>query len=267
MAILYSPLSPDIGEVGAVMVQPEYRRSMGLLQLIKAVIHGVRDLPDSPPMGESNLVTTHTLSQKVCSVFKFKPMALKLSVHDRANFRKLAEDDGQRESLLHSIILTRSIKPVRLFVPPRHSEITQRLFQNAEIPIDVPVDSSPLPTQTVLKVESQIDSAFAVVSVQEPGMDAAPVLRRLLYDLECDGMKTVFVRFPGWLPLPPTLEADARELRIFFAGWVAEAPDRWWLLYTRLNSQRFDFSRIQLCDPLAIELRTYVETCFKEAVL
>ena len=267
MAILYSTLSPDIAEVGAVMVQPEYRRSMGLLQLIKAVIHGVRDMPDSPPMGESNLVTTHTLSQKVCSVFKFKPMALKLSVHDRANFLKLAEDDGQRESLLHAIILTRPIKPVRLFVPPRHSEITQRLFQNAGIPIDVPVESPSIPPQTVLKAEPQADSAFAVVSVQEPGMDMAPVLRRQLYDLECDGMKTVFVRFPGWLPLPPTLEEDARELRIFFSGWVAEAPDHWWLLYTRLNAQRFDFLRIQLCDPLAIELRTYVETCFKEAVL
>lgn len=267
MALLYSPLSPEIGEVGAVMVQPEYRRSMGLLQLIKAVIHGVRDQPNSPLIGESNLVTTHTLSQKVCAVFKFKPMALKLSVHDRAHFLQLAENDGQRESLLHAILLTRPAKPVRLFVPPPHAEITNRLFHNAEILLEQPTDVSAFPEQTALEVESHPDSGLAIVSVRVPGLDFAPVLRKQLFDLESDGMKTVFVRFPGWLPRPDTLENEARALRIFFCGWVAESPERWWLLYTRLNAQRFDFAQIQLCDPLALELRTYVETCFQKAVL
>ena len=267
MAILYSGLSPDVAEIGAVMVQPEYRRSMGLLQLIKSVIHHVKNMPGAPQIGESNLVTTHTLSQKVCSVFKFKPMALKLSVHDRANFLKLAEDDGQRESLLHAIVLTRPSKPVPLFVPPRHAEITQRLFQQADIPLEIPAAVPPLPKHTVLETEVHAESALATLSVREPGLDFATVLRKRLFDLECDGMKTVFVRFPGWLPQPDTLEDEARPLRIFFSGWVAEAPDRWWLLYTRFNAQRFDFNRIQLCDPLAMELRTYVETCFKESVL
>lgn len=267
MAILYSGLSPDIAEVGAVMVQPEYRRSMGLLQLIKSVIHHVKHMPNSPLIGESNLVTTHTLSQKVCSVFKFKPMALKLSVHDRANFLKLAEEDGQRESLLHAIVLTRPSKPVQLHVPPRHFEITQRLFRQADVPLEVPASTPPLPDQTILETEVHAESALAILSVREPGLDFAAVLRKRLFDLECDGMKTVFVRFPGWRPQPDTLEAEARSLRIFFSGWVAEAPDRWWLLYTRFHAQRFDFNRIQLCDPLALELRTYVETCFKESVL
>ena len=266
MAILYSSLSPDIAEVGAVMVQPEYRRSMGLLQLIKAVIHGVKNMPDSPLIGETNLVTTHTLSQKVCGVFKFKPMALKLSVHGRAHFLQLAEDDGQRESLLHAILLTRPAKPIRLFIPPRHLEITQRLFHQASIPLEVPDATPPLPEQTTLDVELHADSALAIISVREPGLDFASVLRKQLFDFECDGMKTVFVRFPGWIPQPDTLEDETRPLRIFFCGWVAEAPDRWWLLYTRFNAQRFDFNRIQLCDPLALELRTVVETCFKEAM-
>jgi hypothetical protein len=121
--------------------------------------------------------------------------------------------------------------------------------------------------QTAMNIDVHSDSALAIISVQEPGLDCAATLRTKLFDLESDGMKTIFVRFPGWRPLPANLDDEAQALRIFFSGWVVEAPDRWWLLYTRLNAQRFDFSRIQLCDPLAMELRTYVEKCFQEALL
>ncbi|OGV47331.1 MAG: hypothetical protein A2X46_00085 [Lentisphaerae bacterium GWF2_57_35] len=276
MAILYSANSQDAAEVGAVMIQPEYRRSMGLLQLLKVVNHAVKNQDHSLALVEANLVTTHTLSQKVCGMFHFKPMALKLSVHGRAKFLALAEEaDRQRETLLHAITILRPVPPVRLFVPPRHLEITRKLFAGVGISIEssetaaLPGKASPcpLPAQTMLNIEKHADSALAVLSIQEPGLDCAAALRAKLFDLESDGMKTVFIRLPGWHPQPADWDREARALRIFFSGWVVEAPDRWWLLYTRLNAQRFDFGRIQLCDPLAMELRTYVETCFHEAVL
>lgn len=267
MAILRSPESADVAEYGALMVQPEYRRSMGLLHLIKAVARTTKDPAEAPAIGEANLVTTHTQSQKVCTLFDFAPMALKLSVHGRARFLKLAEaSDDQRETLLHAVTLNRPLDPIRLQCPPRHAEISRRLFDNAGLPVEIDAPQSVLPDETQVKVETRAEDAFAVVSVTAPGRDLLSVLRQQLFELEADGMKTVLVRIPGWLPQPETLEGDARALRLFFSGWVVGTPQHWWLQYTRLYAQRFDFNRIQLCDPVAIELQTYVAQCFQEAV-
>lgn len=267
MATLVSAESPDVVEFGALMVQPEYRRSTGLLQLIKTLNRSVKNQPDSPALGEANLVTTHTQSQKVCSLFNFSPMALKLSVHGRAKFMKLAEeDDRQRESLLHAVTLTRQPQPVSLFVPARHVGITHRLFENAGIPLEIRQPEPPA-EQTALQVEPHEEAGLAVLSLASTGNDVAPVLRKRLFDLESDGFKTLFVRIPGWRPMPDNLDEEMRAMRLFFSGWIVQAPDRWWLLYTRLCAQRFDFRRIQLCDPLSIELQTYIEQGFQEAVL
>lgn len=268
MAVLFNRPGSGVGEAGALMVHPDYRRSMGLLLLVKTVMQETKSMPESPSVGETNLVTTHVLSQRVCGSAHFKPMALKLSVHDRARFVQLAEEsDDQRESLLHAVVPVRPVPPLSLFIPPSHDAITRRLFENAGFSIAPPSSPPPLPPASSLDVERHPESAYAVLSVSEPGLDCSAALRKSLFDLESDGMKTVAVRLPGWLPRPNSFDDDARALRIFFCGWVVETPVRWWLLYSRLNAQRFDFARIQLFDPAAVDLRTYVESQFKEAVL
>lgn len=267
MAILFPRPGSGVGEVGALMVHPDYRRSMGLLQLVKTVIQDARRIPGELAIAESNLVTTHVLSQRVCSSANFKPMALKLSVHERARFVQLAEEtDTQRESLLHAVVATRSLPPVPLFIPPRHEDITRRLFGAAGLDWVSPPDA-PMPSQTALQTERRPETAYGIVSVHQPGADCATALRRTLFDLEADGIQTVAVRLPGWLPRPESFDSDARTLRLFFSGWVVDTPGHWWLLYTRLHAQRFDFARIQLFDPAAADLKNYVEAQFKETVL
>jgi hypothetical protein len=108
---------------------------------------------------------------------------------------------------------------------------------------------------------------LATLSLAATANDFAPPLRKALFDLESDGFKTIFVRVPGWRPMPETLDDQMRAMRLFFSGWIIQTPDRWWLLYTQLCAQRFDFRRIQLCDPLAIELQTYIEQGYHAAVL
>ncbi len=268
MAILYSPDTREVAEIGAVMVQPEYRRSMGLIQLIKVVSNEIRGKVDSPTILEANLVTTHILSQKACGMFHFTPMALKLSVHGRAKFKSLAESaDEQRETLLHAIAVTRPVKTLSFFLPECHVELVHRLFTHANLSVEILHSTADLPDQTVLDVQCHPGADYAIVFVQVPGRDISAVLHARLFDLESDGLKTVYIRFPAWLPQSPDVEANKRFLRIFFSGLVVETPDRWWLQYTRLYGQRVDFSRIQLCDPLALELRDYIENCYQEAVL
>ncbi len=268
MALLFPHAGASVCEVGALMVHPDYRRSPGLLQLIKAVMQESRQMTAPPVLAEGNLVTTHVLSQRVCASAGFKPMALKLSVHERARFVELAEEaDDQRESLLHAIVTTRPAPPVSLYIPARHDDVTRRLFEAAGITLVAPDPTAPVPPQASVGVSRNAETSHGVVTVDTPGIVYATILRNELFELEADGIKTVEVRFPGWLPRPASFDDDTKNLRLFFCGWILETPERWWLQYTRINAQRFDFERIQLYDPAAIALRTYVEAQFKETVL
>lgn len=256
----------DIVEICVMVVQPEYRRSNSAHQLFNLANQKILLSPGFATLAVTDLVTAHIATQKMASCYHFFPTALKLSVHGRARFAALSEDTKeQRESLLYAIYTIRPLKSLRLFIPVRHEEITRRLFAHAGIPLETPEGlSAPPSAETALTIEKNEEAAMAVVSVGGVCPNFAVVLRKLLFELESDGMKTVFVRFPGWLPHPANLEDETRKLRIFFCGWIPDSPDRWWLLYTRLNAQRFDFNTVQLFDPMAMELKLYVENCYRE---
>jgi anti-sigma regulatory factor (Ser/Thr protein kinase) len=269
MAMLRPPNAAGVVELGALMVQPEFRRSKGLLQLIKAVTRGARELGEEAVMGEANLVTSHTQSQKIGALFAFAPMALKLAVHDRARFMQLTEEsDGQRETLLHTVLVNQPLPPITLFAPVEHHAITRRLFKNAGITIELAsCDKQSPPPLTQWRKERHEEDAYSILSITQPGADLTTVLRQQLYELESDGMKTVYIRMAGWQWQPTTLGSDLRAQRLFFSGWVVATPQQWWLQYTRLFGQRFDFNCIQLCDPVAVELRDYIAGCYQEAAL
>lgn len=249
VAVIHSSFGRDVVEIGAVMVRPEYRRSTGLLQLIRTVASRLRTGVDVPMIAESNLVTTHTpFAARVSGLFKFKPMALKISVHGRARFVSIQENTAaQRETLLHVVSLGVPSLELTLFIPPEHDAVTRHLFENAGIALKTPCAASPELADTLCDADIHSEYEFATLFIRRPGHDYAELLRQRLYDLEADGIKTVFVRFPGWLPVPETLEKTARQLRLFFCGWVVETPTHWWMLCTRasmpsvLISMQFNF--------------------------
>lgn len=269
VAILASPGCPEIAEVGALMVLPEYRRSLGLLQMIKLAQRYVNDEATPFTLYESNFVTAHTISQKAGSLFHFQPMALKLSVHARAAYQGMEGVNPQRESHLYSVVSRNLLPSLEMYVPRVHASITRTLFQRigAE-PVclsgeeAIPEGSRP----TELKIHIQSDFQAAVVTVIQAGPDLLSRLRRSFYEIEIEEIKTITVKFPTWKPSVQGIEDHSEELQIFFSGFVAESIDRWYILYTQLNRQRFDFNEVQLADPSALDLRAYVEFC-RERIL
>ena len=266
VAILASEECPEVAEVGALMVLPEYRRSLGLLQMIKLAQRFA--VGESSPfrLFESNFVTAHTISQKAGMLFRFKPMALKLSVHERASYKGMEGVSAQRESHLYSVVGRTELPSLELYVPRVHASFTEALFRricaaptclDGEAP--VPADSP----ETELAVHLKPDYSLATVTVERAGPDLLPRLRRCLHDLGMDDLKTVYVEFPAWKPSLCGVEEHSAELQIFFSGFVARTPDRWHVLYTQLNRQRFDFQEVQLAEPAALDLRSYVEFCRK----
>ncbi len=268
MALLFGAETRKLAELGAVMVQPEYRRSMGLLQMVKALHRYAQEHNAETPMAQAYLVTTHTLSQRVCSIFHFAPMALRLSVHGRARFEGIATGvPAQRESLLYAVIHSAPDNvPVRLCAPPDHAAMIGKLFQQAAVPVDVRTDPGAPDPATRIRAEVHPDEQLASLWVEAAGQDLAATLRARLFELEADGIKTVMILWPAARALPAAWTAELRALQAFFCGVQAETPDTWWLLYTRLNAQRFDFNQIHLCDPAALELRDYVQQGFQALV-
>jgi len=65
----------------------------------------------------SNLVTAHTRSQRLLVAYKFIPTALKLSVHDQAEFVGLDTQEVGRESLLYAITAPLGFEATKLYVP------------------------------------------------------------------------------------------------------------------------------------------------------
>lgn len=269
VALLASEQCPQLAEAGALMVLPAYRRSMGMLKMIKMARRLALDGTAPFSLLETNFVTAHTISQQAGALFHFQPMALKLSVHDRASYKGMEGVSAQRESHLYSVVGRAPLPPLELHVPRVHAAIAGTLFRriggepvclDGERPLP---EGSPV-TGLVWKVRA--DYSRATVKVEQAGPDLVPRLRKCLHDLALDDVKTVFVEFPAWKPSLGGIEEHAEELRLFFSGFVAEAPDRWHVLYTQLNRQHFDFRDVQLADPSALDLRSYVEFCRRRVV-
>lgn len=269
LALLASAAAPEVAEVGALMVRPEYRRSLGLLHLVKAAYQYGTSERSPFALYYSNLVTAHTMSQKASGLFRFRPMAIEVSVHERAAFLGLEGVTGQRESLLHAVTWPRPPAELQLCVPARHGEISRKLLARFGIGVTCLESerASPEPAgATALEVRLNRETALATVAVRHGGPDLAARLRRCLYEVEGEDVKTVHVRVPAWLPAAGDLESHAASLGLFFCGLVVEAPERWHLLYAKICRQRFDFAQVQLADPAALELRDYVEACYRRTV-
>jgi len=69
---------------------------------------------------------------------------------------------------------------------------------------------------------------------------------------------------PADKPLPAGVEKVLKENKHFFSGLHIITENRWFLLYTNLFHQRFQFGNVKLHDLIAQELLRYVEKEYLE---
>ena len=260
-AYIRSPYCHEIIEAGGMMTLPAFRKTSGILRLVKKQ----HNYPYEDDMGakivESNLITTHTGSQRITRSFKFKPMALKLSVHDCANFMDISENRRQRETLLYSIWAPHGLEPTTIFIPETHSDIINKLVTNAELPIDIKTETSEhLAEKGSFNIEKKQNEGLATLMVEVIGSEWKVNLKKFTRDLNVDGFKTLHLKVPISAPLPKNVDRDLKSLGFFFSGIIPRTPKNWLMLYTYLNNQNLDFSSIALCDETAIFLKNYIET-------
>ncbi len=264
-AYIRSAACREIGEAGALMSHPAFRRSTAVMRLVKKQHQFPIDTDTGMIIIESNLVTTHTGSQRITSLMDFTPMALKISVHERSRFIAIENSaPEQRESFLYSIWLPRGMSAVpTIFIPGCHYEIVATLFANAKIELTLKTDTCALADadSTDLKVRKNPDHSLAILQGGLNGSNSYHDLKIMVKQLCIDGFTTIHLELFANKPLAPEIDAELTAAGFFFAGVVPSTPGKWMLLYIYLNNQKIDFAEINLCDAVAIELLKYIQKC------
>jgi len=257
-AFIHEKNSPEIIEIGAVMIRPEYRRSRGLLLLTKAFIK-YRDShlePDQIMM--SKLVTAHTLSQKLVKTIGMKPLALCLSTHPRARFLGMDSREG-RESTLYAVMRKKESMLFSVNVPPPHREISEKLLEGIGLTVQVNEqdEREDLPP-TDWNRSYDPHSHYTTLSTDRYGPDFFPSLCAQVISLSQDRVDTLTVYLPTWIPLPENLNKKMSEAGFLFCGFIFTSAQTLCLVYTRLTNHRLTFDDINVFDPMAETLKQYL---------
>ncbi len=268
-ALLRSENSKKIAEIGAVMVQPEYRRTLAILQLIKDVNEYLKS--DSNPgidLVESNLVTAHIGSQRLCKSLNFTPTALKVSVHERAEFINIKDISSERESLLYSVLIFKKPERFAIHCPFEHHELVSELLDSADFEYDLHSSSNNHIEMDKSKflVHEIEETGFANVTFVQIGKDFYSELKKTMYRLSLKGFMTVSLGISLDVPLPTNMDSELMALNFFFSGVIPVTLSKWQCLYTHLNNHQIDFDKIKVYQKLAKKLKEYVNNCYKKVI-
>ncbi len=262
-AYMRSPYSRRIAETGALMSAPEYRGNRVVLKIAKKQAEFVMDESNGIDIVEANLVTAHTGSQKVAMLHRLSPFALKLSVHDRSRFIGMRGIGQQRESLLYALRFIRVLEPIELFISDKHRGFVEWLFSNTDQPVSIKKAPHAYSEETNYRVRKVIEDRFAEIEARSFDENWYRELKKLMFDIEADGVVSAHLKIPAFGALPMDIDKKLESLGYFFSGIEPKTLKEWYIVYTHLEPQRFEFSNIKLADERAFVLRDYVENSYK----
>jgi hypothetical protein len=199
----------------------------------------------------------------------FAPLALKLSVHEQAEFIDIdkTETANSRESLLYSIWTPVPVDTEStIFVPEKHYNLVSELVEKTTIPVTVdslyknpPKDQAPS-----MDITRKDEFGLAKIHLNTISGEWRENLKNFRKTLSIDGISTIYLQVPADKPIPPDMDERLAEAGFFFSGIIPERLNKWMLLYTFFNNQKFDFGNIKLFDESACALKDYIEKCYKE---
>jgi hypothetical protein len=261
IALVKSPDSPYLAESAAMMVLPEYRKTTALLRLSKTQYKDLQNKTFGFKAYYTNLVTSHNLSQRLVIHFDLSAFALKLSVHEQSEIINIDTGEPQRETHLYSFSLVdKDINAVYIFLPSIHNDIVEKLFKSAFFPVNIFNETlKKIEENSEINLNKLEDYLTAEIKVEKYGNDLYKILKSEINDLFAEGYKTVFLKIPSYSALPENFEDNINKLGFFFSGMIAETLDKWHILYTLINNQKFYFENIKLYADISKELCEYIE--------
>ena len=257
-AFFRSDYCDAIAEAGMLMSRPKYRLNKALLRVTRMQLDYIQQGKSGLRVLYSKLVTAHTKSQRLLMAYKFVPTALKLSVHDQAEFVGLDTHEESRESLLYALIAPNGFEATTLYVPKEHHKMTERLLKSIEV-VTLSLDTAiPEKEKCTFTEERFEEDRYATLTVEEMGKDWLKQIRKCLHTFDNDGMITIHLHIPADRPLPEDFNEKLFELELFYSGVIIKTMQRWELVYTLVQGQHFDFDAVVLAEENAMVLREYM---------
>ncbi len=261
-AFFRSPHCDALAEAGMLMSRPEYRMNRALLRLTRMQLQYIKEERSTLRVLCSKLVTAHTKSQRLLMAYHFVPTALKLSVHDQADFVGLETEEVGRESLLYTVTSPNGFDAVTIYIPERHLEITETLMEPIEMITLSGETGSITSEQTTGSIEKYEEDRYGIIIIDAFGKDWLSWLREHLHALDNDGIITVHLHLPADQPLPEILDSKLWDMELFYSGIVMKTMHRWELVYTLLQGQRFNFDNVNLAEERAKVLRDHMRKAY-----
>ena len=267
-ALLRSDNCHSIAEAGAMMTMPEYRRSTAIMRMVNE-LHRYLKGSDNPGIVflESNLVTAHIASQRICRSFKFIPLALKISVHERAHFIDIEDVSGDRETLLYSIRPYSIPEKITIFPPYGHADFIANMMETTGL--DFTLEKKSMKNQEekshfhILKIEN---SNYAKINVLNAGKDFINELKKITYNLSLENIVTIALSIPMSHPLPENIEENLNAINFFFSGIIPVTLTEWNAKYTMLIGHKIDFEYVKIIGDQSEALKEYVQNEYKKVI-
>ena len=257
-AFFRSPYCDAIAEAGMLMSRPEYRMNRALLRLTRMQLQYIKEGDSGIRVLYAKLVTAHTRSQRLLMAYDFIPTALRLSVHDQAEFVGLETEEVGRESLLYALTAPNGFEPTTLYVPQKHYEITSSLLGSVEV-FNISTQAGEIKNaQTKGTIEKKKEDRNGSITITELGKEWHKWLRNHLNECDNDGLITIHLHIPVDQPLPGDMDEKLLEMELFYSGVMMKTLQRWEIVYTLLQGQHFDFDSVVLCEEKAMALHDYM---------
>jgi len=209
-------------------------------------------------------VTHHVYSQRVNETFGSRVCGMVLGGSPRTLAFKKMRTEPQPQRISWVMYLTYVIDPPVAVVhaPSEHREMIARIYANLEVPMEFRDESSaPAGDAGHVSVTYSHSMDSGRIVVRGIGEDTDAEIRRARHDLcAVTGAEAVTLELPLADPATPALCRAAEADGFFFSGigpgFFPDGGDALLLQYLHVP---LDTARIQLANPFARELLTYVE--------
>lgn len=255
--------SKKLAEMGMFMVDPIYRLNRTLLLLMKRSLKLYFGEEFKDTSFYTKCITTHVLSQRAAVMSGFVPTALKISIYPRASFIGIDVKRKKRESLVY-YAMSKGTQDAILYIPKPHRDMCNKMFQRLKSNHSY----SDMVTKRIecesIELTSDRKTGYVSIGVKGIGQDFFKQMPRLYRNAMRMGAVTLACEVSLLEPLPADFDQRMMSLGYIFSGLVPSVDGIWNMLYINLLYQEFDFNDINLSDPLAIELKEYIELLYKK---
>lgn len=246
------------------VVNPDFRSQGAMSDFARALVRKAGELGVSAVMVMS--VTNHVHSQKAAARFGLKACAL-LAATSAASARveKEGEEEVWRIANLVQVHYLNPGEPVRLYLPPRHAAMIEKIYQHLEKPVDPRPVPDPEPVLSDgpadLKSAANLVEGWMLVTVTAYGRDIRERVTQFLQEALAQQIPAIQLLLPLDDPLTPGLTPGFEAEGFFFAGVGPDEGAREYLALQYINTPEPGFGTIRVMDGMAEEIKAYVIQC------